>query len=553
MRFASAFGAVTPQERRRAELFYESLIGSPRARRARSDFPEQDAPTAAPAQQPYLPQGGRNFVPQNGVFNCAPNPFVVVAASFLPERTTNPNAAIDTALTTAGLDATQRGRVTRTGLTPIAAEFGASALSELFARLRWSAADIARWGSGADSMLVPRLLIHIPGHFRELARRAPDAREAFVLECIGWLLMASLRNPVASAIRQQVWVPPSPPWVSAVPNPVPPVSAGVSRLLLRHLLIDSTMTATQWNLQLSAWGNGLAGRQWQAEVSAPQPGRPFYASLVTIPAHVSTATVRASFATAWTAKLRDADARNTPHAAGATAVTLSGLLNAVELKECDNGSRHLPQRTISSLSLQGLEMAFEFPQPKRIVTSLALLTQLHPVYTAIFAAIRELGWNDLLYETEGGACFRGVNHPAAFTLTIGGAPVRVNAFKNPNQTTVTRLNTNATAAQRGQTIAASRAARTMSQHGLGAAIDFNVPENQQETAARPFGSMDPRIVAIFEAFHFRFGACFTPTDPMHFEYCETACAPAAANAGTLGSVVTPRLLLPLRVTDRVLA
>ena len=57
----------------------------------------------------------------------------------------------------------------------------------------------------------------------------------------------------------------------------------------------------------------------------------------------------------------------------------------------------------------------------------------------------------------------------------------------------------------------------MSEHGLGAAIDFNVTENDQGIAARPFGSMDPRIVAIFEAFHFRFGACFNPTDPMHFE------------------------------------
>jgi hypothetical protein len=118
---------------------------------------------------------------------------------------------------------------------------------------------------------------------------------------------------------------------------------------------------------------------------------------------------------------------------------------------------------------------------------------------------------------------------------------------------VTRLNINATAAQRAETIAASRAARTMSQHGLGAAIDFNVPENQQDSGARPFGSMDPRIVAIFEAFHFKFGACFNPTDPMHFEYCQTPCAPAAANAGSLGPVVTPRLLMPIRATGRVLA
>jgi len=65
--------------------------------------------------------------------------------------------------------------------------------------------------------------------------------------------------------------------------------------------------------------------------------------------------------------------------------------------------------------------------------------------------------------------------------------------------------------------------------------------------------MDPRIVAIFEAFHFRFGACFGLTDPMHFEYCETPCAPAAATTGTLGAVVTRRMLLPEGITGRVLA
>jgi hypothetical protein len=544
---------VTPDERRRADRFYESLTGV-RARRARLPWsvPASEQATDSPAQQPYLPQGGRNFVPQNGAFNCAPNPFVVIPASFLPERTTDANAAIDAALGAAGLDAAQNRQVTRAGLMPIATEFGPSALPELFARLRWAAADIARWGHNADSMLAPRLLIHIPGHFRELARRAPDAREAFMLECIGWLLMARLRPAVASATRKKVWVPPPPKWVTVVPNPIPPSSTGVSRLLLRYLLIDTTMTADQWNAQLVAWGGGLAGRQWQAEVGAPQPGRPFYASLATIPAHVSTATIRADFATAWAAKLRDADAHHTPHAAGATVVTLNGLLNAVELRECDNSSRHLPAGAISTLDLQGLELAFDFPLPRRIVTRLALMSQLHPVYTALFQAIRELGWNDLLYETEGGACFRGVSHPATFRVMIGGSSVTVNPFNAPDATTVTRINTLFTPVQRNKVIAASQTAQTMSQHGLGAAIDFNVPENEQDSNARPFGSMDPRIVAIFEAFHFQSGACFRPTDPMHFEYCQAPCAPAAANAGALGPVVTPRMLLPLRATDRVL-
>jgi hypothetical protein len=366
--------------------------------------------------------------------------------------------------------------------------------------------------------------------------------------------MAQLRAPLASAIGRTVWVPPPPLWVTAVPNPVPPVSRDVSRLLLRSLLIDTTMTADQWNMQLVAWGTGLAGRQWQAEVAAPQPGRPFYASLATIPAHVSTAVVRTSYATAWTQKVADADSHHAPHAATATAITLDGLLNAIELRadDCDNNNPHLPAGLLGLLQFPGLRMAYDFPRPQRIVTGLTLMGVLHPVFTALFSAIHHLGWNDLLFETEGGACFRGVHHSPTVKVTVGGKQIKINPFKNPDATMVTRLNTLASAGDRAAVVSACRAARSLSQHGLGAAIDFNVPENQPGSATRPFGSMDPRIVAIFEAFQFRFGACFNPTDPMHFEYCQSPCAPASANAGTLGAVVTSRMLLPLRATERVL-
>jgi hypothetical protein len=545
------------EHRRRAgaDRLYESLtefLESPAVAPwgLRESYDEQ----APSPPQPYLPAGGRNFAPQPGTFNCAPPGFTVIRATFLPARAVDANAAVDAALTAAGLNATQRGRVTRTGLLPIAAEFGAAALTELFARLRWSAADIASSGRGADSMLVPRLLIHIPGHFRELARRAPDAREAYVLESLGWLFMALMRTAVANATRKTWWVPPAPGFVSAVPDPVPPLSAEVSRLVLRLLLIDTTLTAEAWNARFVAWGTGPAGRQWQAEIGAPQPGRPFYAALVTVPAHVDTAATRASFATAWTQRRSAVDARHTPHAAGATVVTLDGLRNAVALRECENSSPHLPAGAIARLSLQGLELTYDFPRTTgRTITALPLLAQLHPVYTALFKAIRDLGWNDLLYQTSGGACFRGIKHPASARVTINGAQVTVDPFNNPNPTTVTRVNTNFTAAQRGTVVAASRTARTMSEHGLGAAIDFNVPENQQDVGLRPFGSMEPRIVAIFEAFHFRFGACFAPTDPMHFDYCQAPCAPVPATAGTLGPVVTPRMLLPMRATSRVMA
>jgi hypothetical protein len=563
MRYAREFGAVSSRERRRADLFYESLVGVRRAkyrdlrRPIESDESDEQAPPAAPppaaappAVQPrYLPSGGRNYVPQQGTFNHAPASFVVTPASFLPERTTDPGAAIDAALTASGLNAAERGRITRAGLVPIAAEFGGPALTELFARLRWSSTDIVNWGVGADSMLVPRLLIHIPGHFRELARRAPDAREAFLLECLGWLLMTHIRGAVAAATSKNWWVPPAPPFVTAVPNPLPPMSAEVARLFTRYLLIDTTMPATQWNRKLMTWGSGLAGRQWQAEVQAPQPGRPFYASLATIPAHLNTAASRASFTTAWNQRLHDTDLANTPDAAGAAAVTLAGLSNAVALRQCDNTNAHLPAGALASLSLQGMEMTYVFPRTRGLtLTSLAFMGQLHPVYTALFKAMYELGWNDLLYHCEGGGCFRGIKHPASASITIAGASVTVDPFNAPTATTVARVNTNFTAVQRAKVVRAEQTARSLSEHGNGAATDFNVSENDQAIAARPFGSMDPRIVAIFEAFHFLWGASFRPTDPMHFEYCQAPCAPAAASAGSLGQVVAPRLLMPARVT-----
>jgi D-alanyl-D-alanine carboxypeptidase len=497
-------------------------------------------------QQPYLPQGGRAFVPQPGVFTCAPPGFVVVPAAFLPQPTANADAAIDAAL--AGLSAAERGRVTRAGLRPIAAELGARALTELVARLRWSAADIERekWARGAGSLLVPRLLLHVPGHFRELARRAPDAREAFVLECLGWLLMARLRRAVEAATRRNWWVPPAPAFVTAVPNPIPPLSAEVSALIRRWLLIDTTLPINTWNASLTQWGSSLAGRQWQAEIHGTQPGRPFYAGLATIPAHMNTAAQRAQFQTAWQNRVAAVDASHPPHAAGATTVTLSGLQNATTLRDDAGTGPFVPAQLIARIGFQGLELAAAFPDTTpRIIRDLPLLAHLWPVYEALFRTIRELGWNDLLYQTGGGFVFRGVKQSAAARVTIGGSQVLVNPFNAPDATTVTRINTLFTPQQRAKVLAKCRTARSPSNHGVGAAIDFNTEENDQGIAARPFGSMDPRIVSVFQAFHFRFGACFPTTDPMHFEYCEAPCAPAAATTGPLGPVVTPNLLLPL--------
>jgi hypothetical protein len=530
MKRVHGFGLVSEHERRAADLFFQELMGiRPAPPPRRSEAWHEDLPPP-PTRLDYLPSGGRAFVPQQHTFNCAPAAFTVIPASFLPTPTTDANAAIETALTAAGLDAAQRGRIVRDGLVPIAAEFGGSALAELFARLRWSAAEIVERGRAADRMLVSRLLIHIPGHFRELARRAPGPVEAYVLECLGWLLMSSLRSAVTSATSNNWWIPPAPEFVSVLPNPMPALTREVSSIIVRRGFIDTVMPVGIWNSRFQMWATGLPGRQWHSELNAARPGLPFYAGLLTIPAHINTATTRASFGPAWTARVADTDAANAPHAAGATTVTLAGLRNAMALRECDNSNAHLPTGVLRNLDLQGLELAFEYPLrvgESRTVRSLALMSDLHPVFTALFQTIRALGWNDLLYQTSGGGCFRGIKHPAHARVPIGGVQTLVNPFHAPDATTVTRINTHFDTAQRTRVVRATRTARTMSEHGLGAAIDFNTQENDQNIATRPFGSMDPRIVALFEAFHFSWGACFNPTDPMHFEYCQAACAPAA--------------------------
>jgi hypothetical protein len=222
------------------------------------------------------------------------------------------------------------------------------------------------------------------------------------------------------------------------------------------------------------------------------------------------------------------------------------LLNATTLRDDTGTGPLVPANAIARIGFQGLELVDAFPDTTpRIMRDLPLLAHIRPVYEALFRTIRELGWNDLLYQTGGGFVFRGVKQDATAKVTIGGSQVPVNPFNAPDATTVTRINTLFTQEQRARVLAACRTARSPSNHGVGAAIDFNTQENGQRIAARPFGSMDPRIVAVFQAFHFRFGACFPQTDPMHFEYCENPCAPAAATAGPLGPVVTPNLLLPL--------
>lgn len=491
---------------------------------------EADEAWALQVPQPYLPSGGRAFVPQQGTFKTKPaGAFTVVPASFLPEPTTNTAAAIDAALTTAGLNPAQRAGIARAGLVPIAAAFGASAVTELFARLRWAPGFIVENGNTADKMLVQRLLLHIPGHFRELARRAPSAVEAFVLECLGWAMLSHVRQEIADATGTRWWIPPAPDFVIALPNPMPALTREVRQLAMRLGFIDTTMPAGQWNGRYASWRRGLPGRQWDSELNAAQPGLPLYAGLLSVPAHVSTAAQLAAFTKAWNTRVAAVNKAHPRLVRGAT-VTLDGLLNAEALRQDAPGSS--PPGLLGMVGLQGVELApgtFPLHDGRRVATRIEFLNQLHPVATALFRAVRELGWNDLLYQTSGAINFRGIKHNPKVRDNSGKlipAP-----FSAPTQAKVDHINNDAPVASRDAIIDAALAAQQMSKHAMGIAMDLNFPENVDNVAGRGFGSMDPRLVALFEAFHFEWGAGFTPTDPHHFEYCKAACAPAAV-AGT---------------------
>jgi N-acetylmuramoyl-L-alanine amidase len=450
--------------------------------------------TYSKAFDSYAPPDARAYAPSAAYpFRCAPTPASVSPATEWPASTGDPDAASEAALRALGVGdagvAGYRG-VGFDSLRPIARVFGQAALTELMARLRYTAAQLARpphsFGDLAglrrafgpavteQAVLAVRLLLAIPGHFRELARAATAEREAHAVESLGWLLMGSLAGDVGTATGKTWWLPSPPVFVTPFPNPLPPLSAATASLVTAMGLIDTTLEYSDYDARFAAWsvpqaGRASAGRAWRletgVEASALGAGMPFYPELVTPPPVVSVAAQRAQVQAAWATRLSDFDAGK----------------NTTPLTQCDD-------RYVASLGLTapnalgGLELLTSFPAPstRRPLSSLEGLAQIRAAWELAFQTVRDLGWNDLLFQTGGMLCFRGTK--------IQGNPA---------------------------------AARRMSNHASGTAGDFNDFENRQMTAS---GAMDPRIVAVFEAMNFRWGQCFRNAqggaipDPMHFEY-----------------------------------
>ena len=465
----------------------------------------------------YLPEGGRAHVPAADatLFRCAPAPLAVTPASRLPVQTTDPAAALRTAMAALGHDAAAVARFERRGGTsvhPIAAFFGAPALTELLRRLRYPAGRLLNpfhnHGDCLNSLLgtrhaapllAPRLLLAVPGHFRELARRAPTPTEAHALESLGWVIMDRLRRRIALT-GVDWWTPPAPDWVATtLVDPLPSLSDEVRSLVSQAGLAHGTpgylprpfptgtpaaLADPVYRARFEAWDTGLPGQIWRLETGVgahalgPAPGLPYYPGLVTVPAvGADRARQRTLQDDAWRARLAATDAR---FGSGESAD------KTLFLHRCANAdlARFAAARGVPGagrrVDLGGMAFAYHFPTLRAspsLYRNVRFLDAVHPVAQAAFTTLARLGWNDLVFQCSGGFCFRGVKR--------GRGHAQFHS-----------------------------AARRLSDHGRGEAVDLNVVENPQGNA---HSTMSPRVVALFEAFGFRWGRCFRTPDPHHFE------------------------------------
>lgn len=454
-----------------------------------------------------------NYTPNSGnfTFRTSPVPAAVSPATQWPSDTATPDTTIRTALSAAGLTASQI-RTFETndgfdGLRPIAERFG-PAFSELLARLRYTSnmirsprhnysniRDFNRRNPGntvthQEEFLTPRVLLAIPGHFRQLARMTTDEGEAFITEILGWLVAYTLRDAVNRATGVKWWLPPNPLFVAGIPMAIPSsfsVSTQATTLINTLGLRAVSNSALRLSNNFYNWRNTAPGLQWKAETGQTRgqlAGLPYYASIRQVPTRINAAAAQASVNTAWANRLTSTD-RAHPIPPGATAAQRQAVEEnrRAALTGCRNGLIS-GLGLISRLSLQGLNLAYYYPLTTtytgNVFSRLTLLTQLHPTYRALFDQLYMLGWNDLVFQTSGAGCFRGIKLPRS----------RGHARRYA-------------------------AARRISNHSYGMAVDLNVVENPQGSA---HSTMDPRVVAIMETFHFTWGKGFGTPDAHHFEY-----------------------------------
>lgn len=444
-------------------------------------------------------------------FNChPPKPYVNTVSQF-PNIVANPETIIEQAFSNRGIAADDIARFRNNGgfapLLPIAQYFG-DTFAALLAQLRypnnWIMNPRVTYHNrdtpqnNKAPYLAPRLLLAIPGFFRELARNTTNSFEAYSLENLGWLLMYRLRDLIQQNTNNNWWLPPRPVFIQEFPPlSLTYVSTDITDYVYFLNLYSDRITQQAFRDNANAWRNALAGQHWLAEtgqIPGLTAGLLFYPNLVTIPAAVNTQTQRQQIDSAWQARLAQVD-QAFPISPGATPQEILMIqqqrMQSLTAKNQPNPSAIAP--LFSAASFGNVKLAYEYPQlvntanPVGIRRQVNVLKVLVPVVEAVFRTVEELGWNDLLFHTMGGQLFRGIG-------TTQNNRESVDAF-----------------IQR-----AYPRARGISNHAYGLALDLNFVENPQETGAH--AAMAPRLVALFEAFGFRWGYCFNHTDGHHFEY-----------------------------------
>lgn len=448
---------------------------------------------------------GQPYTANQAALACAPTSLQVEPASYMPQPTRFADLALLAALEEYGLSPPQIGQLRRAQgvkhLAPFAGLFGLSALVELLRRLHYTPAEVidppkdldstaskAALGSApGPALLAARLLLCLPGYFRELARRAPGEAEAHTIESMGWVLAEWLRDQIASQTGYSWWIPTVPAFTNAS-RYILIAEMGSVLLSFRvqaHTLFDKPDYAKAYEQAFRRWRDGPAGKTWRLETgvdkaqSGAGPGLPFYPDVVTngIPPHVDIARDRQQMQNIWSRALNYA----THNIAGAS--------DQIKwLTTTNNKNNYLAGCGVSfaNVSLGGLELAFSYPiltQHKSDVFTgrrARVLSSLAPVFERAFDSIYELGWNDLLIQLQGTFSFRGIR-------------------SDPKTPPAEQL----------------RRAQTLSNHGWGAAIDINHFENPLGSKTR---RIDPRLVSLLQAFGLAYLGCQTHPDPHHFEY-----------------------------------
>jgi hypothetical protein len=196
--------------------------------------------------------------------------------------------------------------------------------------------------------------------------------------------------------------------VAPFSSTLPALSPAIQRLILHSLLIDTTLDSVAFYARFNGWVNGPAGRAWRletgAERSADGPGRPFYPQAIAVPPSVATAADRQLIDEAWQQRLAEADRQ---FGAGPS------VDKTQSLRQCDNRLLQ-PLNLMGRASFGDVRLAYLWPSRRadRVVSGVSVLRRLIPTFEALFRAVYELGWNDLLFETMGAGCFRGIKHPS---------------------------------------------------------------------------------------------------------------------------------------------